>query len=215
MRAGDLGRLSQLWRIQTRWVPARIALMGASNRPHVLGIDDGPFEKHVSHTVPIVGVTMEGSDLVEAVATTEFTVDGEGVTEFLAEWIGGLRVLRALQGVFLGGITIAGLAVVDVEELASRLAVPVLVVNRKDPRNHRLAEALQAAGLRHRLAIVERAPEAFPVEDRLFAAQAGADREIAAELVRATRRKSELPEPLRLAHLIARAIVTGESRGRP
>ncbi len=35
-------------------------------RPHVLGVDDGPFDKGVSRTVPLVGVTMEGPDLVEA-----------------------------------------------------------------------------------------------------------------------------------------------------
>ena len=53
-------------------------------RPHVLGVDDGPFEKGVSQTVPLVGVTMEGSDLVETVAITEFPIDGEDVTGFLA-----------------------------------------------------------------------------------------------------------------------------------
>ena len=37
---------------------------------------------------------------------------------------------------------------------------------------------------------------------------------LAAALVAASRRKADLPEPLRLAHLIARAVATGESRGR-
>ncbi|MEE9606744.1 MAG: DUF99 family protein [Myxococcota bacterium] len=189
--------------------------MRPSKRPHVLGIDDGPFEKRVSESVPLVGVTMEGADLVEAVAVTTFPVDGEGATDFLADWIGGLRVRPALQGIFFSGVTLAGLAVVDVEALAGRLGVPVLIVNRRNPENHRLAEALRAAGLEHRLAIVERTPAAFSVQRRLFAAQAGSDRQTATELVCATRRKSELPEPLRLAHLIARAIVMGESRGRP
>lgn len=184
-------------------------------RPHLLGIDDGPFEKRAHGPVPVVGVMTEGADLVEAVALTRFPVDGEHVTEFLGEWVSGLRFRPALHGVLLGGITIAGLAVVDVGDLAARLGVPVVVVNRREPRDDRLRRALEAAGLAHRFAIVERAPEAFPVDDALYASQAGTTRAAAAALVRASVGKSQLPEPLRLAHLIARAVVTGESRGRP
>jgi endonuclease V-like protein UPF0215 family len=189
--------------------------MRVSPRPHVLGIDDGPFEKFESETTPIVGVMMEGPDLVEAVAVTRFGIDGEDVTGFLAEWIAGLRFRPALHAVIFGGITIAGLGVLDIEELARRTGVPVVVVNRRERGNARVAAALETAGLAHRKPILERAPPAFRVEGGLFAAQAGADPEKAAAWIRATRSKSDLPEPLRLAHLVARAVASGESRGRP
>ena len=189
--------------------------MRAAPRPHLLGIDDGPFEKRAPVRVPIVGVMMEGADLVEAVAFSDFPVDGEGVTEFLAHWVAALRFRPALQGIVLGGITVAGLAVVDVNRLAEQLELPVLVVNRRDPRDHRLHSALEAAGLADRCAIVDRTPAAFALGDRFFVAAAGADPEHAAALVRAAQSKSEMPEPLRLAHMIARARVSGESRGRP
>lgn len=189
--------------------------MPAVRRPHVLGIDDGPFEKRGGGDVPLCGVVMEGRDLVEGVALERFPVDGEDVTDFLAGWIGGLRVRPALQAVMFAGVTIAGLAVIDVRDLSERLELPVLVVNRKDPANHRLGEALRAAGLSHRLALVERTPRAFALPGGLHVAAAGTDPETARELVLATRGKSFLPEPVRLAHLVARALVTGESRGRP
>ena len=48
-----------------------------ASRFHVLGVDDAPFTKRVDPTVPVVAVLMEGHDLVEAVATTSFEVDGE------------------------------------------------------------------------------------------------------------------------------------------
>lgn len=184
-------------------------------RPHLLGIDDGPFDRFGDANVRVVGVMMEGPDLVEAVALTGFPVDGDDVTGFLGDWVGGLRFRPALQGLVFGGITLAGLAVLDVRALAERLDLPVLVVNRRDPADHRLAAALEAAGLSERLALVERTPEARPLGDRLFVASAGVDEAEAMRLVEATRNKSELPEPLRLAHLIARATVSGESRGRP
>ena len=189
--------------------------MPACGRPHVLGIDDGPFVKHVTETALIVGVMMEGADLVEAVALGEFPVDGAEVTAFLGDWIQGLRFRPALQCVLLGGITIAGLCVVDVEQISARLGLPVVVTNRKLPSNAPLIRALDSAGLSARIPIVERSPAHFLVYDGLFAAQTGADREWAERLLRVTRSKSELPEALRLAHMIARAIATGESRGRP
>jgi len=183
-------------------------------RPHLLGIDDGPFEKHTSADVPVVAVLMEGHDLVEGVAVTRFGVDGEDATAFLAEWIRGLRFHAGLQGIVLGGISVAGLGIVDVPALAGRTGVPVLVVNRRDPAASTLTSALRAAGLAERIAMVERAPHAFQTGRGLFVSCAGVSDERAAALVEASIHKADLPEPLRLAHLVAQAIARGESRGR-
>jgi uncharacterized protein len=188
--------------------------MGITSRPHLLGVDDAPFDKRQTSPVPIVGVVMEGADRIEAVAVGQFPVDGEGATEFLAGWIGGLRTRPALQGVILGGITIAGLGLVDVAALAERLVLPVLVVTRRNPLGSDLADALRAAGMEHRLSQLERVPRAFGVGEGLFLAHVGTTRVEAEELVRASLAKSRLPEPLRVAHLIGQAIVLGQSRGR-
>lgn len=187
----------------------------APYRPHVLGIDDGPVEKHApGATTPVVGVMMEGADVFEAVAVTRFAVDGEDATGFLADWIGSLRFRPSLQGVVLGGITIAGLAVVDVRGLSERVGLPVITVNRRSPVDPPLVAALRSAGFAHRVAVVEAAPGARPVAG-LFASAAGAPDERIDALLAAVSGKSGLPEPLRVAHLVARALVTGESRGKP
>jgi endonuclease V-like protein UPF0215 family len=183
-------------------------------RPRLLGIDDGPFRKSHDATTPLAAVFMEGADRVEGVALSAFPVDGDEVTAFLARWIGGLRFRRATHGVVLGGITLAGLAVVDLPALARATGLPVMAVGRRDPRGHRVAEALRAAGLAARLPLLERTPEAFAVEPGLHVAVAGAEPERARALLLAARAKSALPEPLRLAHLIAAAVARGSSRGR-
>ncbi len=188
--------------------------MASSARPHLLGLDDGPVSKGSADGVVVVAVVMEGGDLVEGVAVTRFPVDGSDATSFLAEWIGGLRFRPALQGILLGGITIAGLGVVDLVELSERTDIPVISVNRRDPRDHQLERALRAAGLEDRLSIVERSPEAIRPGTRVYLSCAGTTPEKAAELLRSCTRKSDLPEPLRVAHLIARAVTTGQSRGR-
>jgi endonuclease V-like protein UPF0215 family len=188
--------------------------MAITLRPHLLGVDDAPFDKHQAPPVPIIGVVMEGADRIEAVAIGGFPVDGEDAAGYLAGWIGGLRTRPALQGVIIGGITIAGLGVVDIAELAERVTLPVLVVTRRNPLGSDLPDALRAAGLAHRIALLERAPRAFGVGEGLFLAHAGTTRVVAEELVRASLAKSRLPEPLRVAHLIGQGIVLGESRGR-
>ncbi len=190
--------------------------MSLPDRPHVLGVDDGPFEKHRPEArAPIVGVMMEGHDLVEAVAVTDFPVDGAGVTRFLADWIRARRFAPALHAVLFGGITLAGLAVLDPAALARELAAPVVVVNRKVRSDAPLRGALAKAGLADRAGLLESAPPSFALPGGIHASISGGTPELAAALIARTRGKSDLPEPLRLAHLFAHALVRGESRGRP
>ena len=51
------------------------------------------------------------------------------------------------------------------------------------------------------------------MNDGLYLSAAGTDPDSALALLRASQAKSELPEPLRVAHLIAGALARGESRG--
>jgi uncharacterized protein len=183
-------------------------------RPHVLGVDDAPFDKRQPGPVPIIGVAMEGNDLIESVALGEFPVDGDGATEYLATWIAGLRARPMIQAVILGGVTIAGLGIIDISTLAERLGVAVLVVTRHNPARSELDSALRAAGLLDRLGVLERIPPAYGLGEGLYLAHAGAPRVEAERLLVAALRKSKLPEPLRVAHLIGQAIVLRESRGR-
>jgi len=116
--------------------------------------------------------------------------------------------------VVLGGITIAGLGVVDVCALAARLRAPVLVATRRRPSDGELVKALRAAGLPERIPLVARAPRAVRVAEGFHLACAGIEASEALALARRTLRKARLPEPLRIAHLIGSALVKGASKGR-
>jgi uncharacterized protein len=114
--------------------------------------------------VPIVGVAMEGHDIIESIALGEFPVHGDDATDatdYLATWIAGLRARPMLKAVILGGITVAGLGIIDVTALAQRLGLAVLVVTRHNPARSELANALKAAGLHDRLSLLERIPRAY------------------------------------------------------
>ena len=185
-----------------------------SSHPHVLGIDDGPFTKPQTKKVPIVGVMMEGANLVEGVFVTSFPVDGDRATEFLIRWIEGMRHLPSLQAIVVGGITIAGLGLIDLATMAERLDTPVISVTRKDTSKSDLDKALMTSGLADRLPILSRSPNAWRVKKGLYITHAGTEAEAAERIVRATLNKALVPEPLRIAHLIAAALVRGASRGR-
>lgn len=164
--------------------------------------------------MPIVGVMMEGATVVESVALGAFPVDGSGATAYLSQWISHFKFFPAVQAVILGGVTIAGLGIVDVECLAQELDRPVLVVTRHHPSGSDLERALRAAGLTDRLEVLRRSPPAVRIAEGLYLAAAGATAAEATQLVALSVGKARVPEPLRVAHLIARALVLGESRGR-
>ncbi|MBM3320511.1 MAG: DUF99 family protein [Candidatus Eisenbacteria bacterium] len=182
--------------------------------PRVLGVDDGPFRKGQKDSVPIVGVVMEGSLLVEGVAIGSFPVDGDGATEYLSEWIGAMRWAPALQAVLLGGVTLAGLGLVDIEELSRRLGVPVLSTTRRETGTSALGDALRAAGLSERLPLLDRIPPCREVRSGLFVTHAGTTAGDADAIVFSTLGLSNIPEPIRIAHLIGAALERGASRGR-
>ncbi|MFH1681685.1 MAG: DUF99 family protein [Candidatus Eisenbacteria bacterium] len=182
--------------------------------PRVIGIDDAPFRKGQREPVPIVGVVMEGSRLVEGVAIGSFPADGGGATDYLAGWIGSMRWAPALQAVLLGGVTIAGLGIIDIGDLSRRLGVPVISTTRRGTGSSDLEAALRAAGLSERLAILERIPPSRGIRHGIHIAHAGTSDEDAEEIVRSTLGPSKVPEPIRIAHLIGAALVRGASRGR-
>ena len=164
--------------------------------------------------VLVVGVVTAGRDLVEGILTTRLPVDGDGAAEALAEWIAGSRFLPALRAVLLHGITIAGLSVVDLPALSGALGLPAIAVNRKPPRDDELVGALDAAAFPHRIPLIARAGSSHECGSLHFAA-CGIDPEGARAILLPEVGKSNLPEGLRLAHMIARGVVLGESRGQP
>lgn len=105
--------------------------------------------------------------------------------------------------------------VVDIWRLHERLGVPVLVVARRQPDLARIEAALTGSvpGGARKWALIQKAG---PVEPRagVWVQRAGVTPEEAEALIRRLAVHGSIPEPLRVAHLIAGAMATGFSRGR-
>jgi hypothetical protein len=178
-----------------------------------LGIDDGPCRRRKGSSVLVVGAFCKGVAL-DGVLSTRVRRDGWNATRAVAEMICGSKFWAQLHTILIDGITLGGLNVVDIAQLAAKTNVPVLAVIRKEPDLAAMANACRRLPrAERRIALIERAGPLHRGEKVWFqcagiAADAG--REILAQLTVS----GHIPEPIRLAHLIAGGIVTGQSGHR-
>lgn len=181
---------------------------------NVIGFDDGPFDKERHGDVRLVGAVCARTRL-DGVVSGRVRRDGVNSTSRMIELIERSQFRGHIRAVLLQGVAVAGFNVVDVHALHAALAVPVLVLMRRRPRLQLIRDALfeHTAGAARKWSLIERAGEVEPL-GALFCQRVGLDQRDASELVAATTLHGNLPEPLRLAHLIAGGVTTGTSRGR-
>jgi endonuclease V-like protein UPF0215 family len=181
---------------------------------HVIGFDDAPFERSHRGNVLVVGAIYAGRRL-EGVLSGKVRRDGANAARALAALVRGSRFRPHLQLVLLQGIALAGFNVVDLDGLHRAVGIPVLVVVRKPPNLARIRRALldHVPGGARKWRLIERAG---PVErcGGVYVQRAGLTLAEAALALAALSASSNLPEPLRTAHLIAGGVTRGESRHR-
>lgn len=184
---------------------------GAASR--IVGIDDGPFRKTPRARVLVVGVLMRGGTRVEGVMSTHVTRDGVRATDAIAEMLSSGRLAGQAQAVLLDGVAVGGFNVIDLPALAEALRVPVVAVMRRKPDMVAVRQALLRT---HRAAwrwsVIERAGT-IHAGPGLYFQVAGAESALARQILAASTIQGTYPEPLRLAHLIARGVLLGASRG--
>jgi hypothetical protein len=180
----------------------------------IIGVDDGPFDRARRGSVVVAGAVFRGGSELDGLLVTRVRKDGFDATEKLCAMLEGSKFLPQLHYAMLDGIALGGFNVIDLPLLAARTGLKVVVVVRRRPDLDAVRRALaRTTRCRRRLAILERAGEIRPL-GRLWCQLAGLGDAEAAELLAMTCTRSHLPEPLRAAHLIAGAIVTGQSGRR-
>ena len=129
--------------------------------------------------------------------------------------ISSSRFATHAQLVMLQGIALAGFNVVDLQGLHAALALPVLVVARRAPDLAAIREALltHVPGGARKWALIEQAGPMEPTAG-VFVQRAGLSLADAEHVVKRLAVHGKLPEPLRMAHLIAGGVTLGESTRR-
>jgi len=120
--------------------------------------------------------------------------------------------------VLIDGTAVGGFNVIDVDALHEKVERPVVTVTRRKPDLAAIETALRRRfdDWEDRLRIMRRhRVEAVRVrQGTLWVSYVGTDRTAVQEALRLATVRGVLPEPLRIAHLIAAGIMRGESRGR-
>jgi hypothetical protein len=156
---------------------------------------------------------------MDGVLKTEVRVDGRDATPKIIRLINSTRHREQLRLMMFDGITLAGFNVLDIRQIYAQTRLPVLVINRKRPNLAKVRAALaHFRDFASRWAAIERAGEIKMCRLRsgqpVYYQVVGLDDAQAEQIIQLSSTRSYIPEPLRVAHLIATAIVVGESGGR-
>ena len=178
----------------------------------VLGIDDGAFKPHVRGSVPVIGVVFRGGYWLEGVMHTIIEVDGFDATDKIASMITGSSHYKQLRVLMLNGVTFAGFNIVDIKTLYATTKLPIITVTREKPDFADIYKALQnLPNTERRWEAINRAGEPVEISTRnakakVYVQTVGVSKEDAQKILRLTSTRSDIPEALRVAHLVASGI---------
>lgn len=183
----------------------------------VLGVDDSEFCRN-DRSVPVVGVLARLPSYIEAVMVTQVGVDGTDATDKIAALASSPKYGPQIRLIIMDGVTLGGFNVIDIARLYEVTGIPAVTVTRQKPdmRAIKLAlknnfpdwEARWAAMSTGKLEHVKAG------DGTLYVSRAGISLEDCKGILRNSIAHGSMPEPVRMAHLIATAIARGESRGR-
>jgi len=181
---------------------------------NVIGFDDGPFAPEHRGDVLLVGVVCARTRC-DGIVSGKIRRDGRNSTDVMIEVLRRSQFAAHVRAVLLQGIAVGGFNVVDIHRLHRELDRPVLVVARRKPRLPAMKDYLvqNVPGWPRKWQLIQAAGPMDPLRG-VYVQRVGLTLNQAGHLLAATTTHGRVPEPLRLAHLIAGGIVTGNSRGR-
>jgi endonuclease V-like protein UPF0215 family len=176
----------------------------------VIGFDDAPFSRRAGTSVSVAGVVCGGTRF-EGMVWGEVEQDGLDATETICKLLIGGKFLPQLHILLLDGIGFGGLNLIDLPELASQLEIPCVAVMRRQPDLAAIELVIRRLPrAEERLEILQRAGTIHAYPPYFFQVCGESPEVIAAALHRLTD-CGNVPEALRLAHLIGAAVIKGES----
>jgi endonuclease V-like protein UPF0215 family len=171
----------------------------------VVGVEDGSFRKGITRRALLVAVLLKGME-IEGVKSTKILVDGFDATEKLTE------ILNAWEfaAVILSGVSFAGFNLIDPTVIYEKFKKPVIIISRTKPNNRAVKRALQRhfEDWRMRWKVVKKlglAHEVNVLNGKLpvYVETVGANLKLAKTLVKALSVCCRVPEPIRVARLVA------------
>ncbi len=183
----------------------------------ILGIDDGPFSKNIDNETILVGVLMKFNSYVEGITIKKIKVDGMDANETILSMFNG-RFSREINFIMTNGITFGGFNIMDIALINEKTDVPVISIVRKKPDLESIYSALKKhfSDYEYRIGLINKSyPEKITVNNNdLYVNFKGINLTDVKNIIKKTVKMGNIPEPVRMAHLIATAIIRGESYGK-
>ena len=183
----------------------------------LLGVDDSPFT-FTDKYATIIGVVMRGGNYLECVIKNKVSIDGDDSTFVCKDMIKNTRHRKQLKAMLLDGIALGGFNVVDIDEIYKSTNLPVITVTRDKPDLSKIEEALKKNFIdwKKRLTLIKNGDihEVLTSHNPIYIKCSGIDIEEAKEIIKISTIRGVIPEPIRVAHLIASGIIRGESYGK-
>ncbi len=179
----------------------------------ILGFDDCQFSKDRKGKTMVIGAVFRGGNFIDGVISTEVEVDGDDATERLVELIKKTKFQPQIRAIFLNGIAFGGFNVIDIETLYKKTSIPIVVIIRRMPDRENIKQILERIGKKDMIKSIDSAGEPVKI-GKIFAQFKGAALDDVKALLKVSCTHSHIPEPLRVAHLIAQGIYFGESKGK-
>jgi len=175
----------------------------------VLGVAES-FVKGVSRKSVLAGVVMRGDLQIDGFSFATVTVGGMDATD------GVIRVYRGLgrsdiRFVFLNGCVISWFNIVDLDRVYGELGVPLVCVTYEESEGLEKYLREYFEDWRERLELYNRLGVREPVRLRtgyeIYVRYLGLDREEAVRVLNKFTLQGAVPEPLKTARLLSRAII--------
>ncbi len=185
----------------------------------IVGFDDGPFVPRSKGKVPVIGVIYRGGNFLDGILKTDVSIDGMDATDILIKTVNESRHKKQLRVIMLKGITIGGFNTVNIRQVHEKTGLPVIVINRKMPDLNDIKNALKNFDdSKDRWACIVDAGKIYKMKieknKNIYFQFKGLKKEEVERIIKLSCTRSFIPEPLRVAHLIASALIKGESGGR-
>jgi len=171
----------------------------------ILGVDDAPFLFGDSE-VTLLGCVFRGGDCLEGVLSARIEKDGFDSTEAIAAMLLSSPHHEQLRVIMLNGITFGGFNVVNLQRLSSLTHLPVIAVQRKKPDLSAFQSAMSNLPFPEKRLGAAKNAGGIKRFNNLYFQHSNISERSAKEVLGVSITRSNIPEPLRIAHMVARAF---------
>lgn len=179
----------------------------------VIGIDDSAFKKVRGKEVLVIGTIYRGGQFMDGIISTKIRKDGNNSTKKLIDMINNSKFSKQAQAIFLDGIALGGFNIVDINRLSYKTNLPVITIIRKKPDINEIKKILKQIGMERKIRIIEKFQKTIKHKKIYFQA-VNIDADKTKHLIDICTKNADIPECIRIAHIIGQGVVLGQSRGR-